>query len=219
MMKKQKLIAAVTVALVITGHAATITVNTVAPTVDGLDEANLTTITGRLKWFHDIEHDAGQTFLPGADAVLTSFTIQLDSKNDNDDDPNEWVNVRLGTITRPLGIFTFTEIYAEAAYLTEDWAAQDYISFNLDTPQALSGGVEYAVITDAQNMGNWNGPGIPYIGLTGNTYADGNAIGRGGPRGDDIVFHANLEVEIIPEPTTTALLGLGGLALILRRRK
>ena len=29
----------------------------------------------------------------------------------------------------------------------------------------------------------------------------------------------NISVDVVPEPTTTALLGLGGLALILRRRK
>jgi hypothetical protein len=46
--------------------AATVLTSTTAPTVDGLDEANLVTGTGRLKWFDDVEHDAGQTFTPAS---------------------------------------------------------------------------------------------------------------------------------------------------------
>ena len=36
--------------------------------------------------------------------------------------------------------------------------------------------------------------------------------------GNDVTFN-NFSVSVVPEPSTTALLGLGGLALILRRRK
>jgi hypothetical protein len=112
--------------------AATVLTSTTAPTVDGLDEANLVTGTGRLKWFDDVEHDAGQTFTPASDAFLSNFTIQLDGSNANDADPNEYITVRLGVVTRPGGTFTFTDIHSEDAYQTSDWNSGDYVTFAFD---------------------------------------------------------------------------------------
>lgn len=39
------------------------------------------------------------------------------------------------------------------------------------------------------------------------------------PAGDNTVNYSNIVVDAVPEPSTTALLGLGGIALLLRRRK
>ena len=222
-MKRQiKLIAAATAALVITGNAAVVSTSTTAPTADGLDEYNLTAGTGQFKWFNEgNNHDLGQTFTPDADAALTSFTILMTAKND--DDGPDTVDFRLGTITRPLGIFTFTDIITpETSPQNGDWAAGDYVTYTMDTPEALTGGVEYGVILKGVNFGNWNGPGIPYSATTGNVLTDGVGIYGGNDDerpNNDLVFHANLDAAVIPEPTTTALLGLGGLALIFRRRK
>ena len=226
-MKKTKLItafAAATAALVITGTAASISISTTAPTTNaGLDEWNYAAPTGTQKWFHDVEHDAGQTFTPTTSGMLNSFTIYLSQQNNNDAG-DENVDFRFGTITRPLGEFTFNQTYVENAALAPspggDWAANDYITFTLVTPQAVTAGVEYGVITDAIKMGGWQTPGggIPYRHTTGNAYGAGVMINRGGENASrDIVFHA--DITAIPEPSTTALLGLGGLALILRRRK
>ena len=94
-----------------------------------------------------------------------------------------------------------------------DWAADDYVTFTYDTPQAVTAGVEYGIITDAQAMGAWQ-QGIPYRHTTGNTYAGGSLINRGGEiTNNDLYFH----VGIIPEPTTMSLFGLVGIGALLRR--
>ena len=70
---------------------------------------------------------------------MNSFTIHLSSKNLNDGE-TENVDIRLGTISRPEGVFTFTENYSENAVIAPspegDWAADDYITFTFETPQA-----------------------------------------------------------------------------------
>jgi hypothetical protein len=219
MKKPIKLIAAATAALVITGNAATIAISTSAPSVDGLDEANLVASTGTWKWFNDNGRNLGQTFTPGSDATFTSFTTWLSSGNSAAPDTYRF---KVGTISRPLGVFTFTEIVDEATTQTADWTAGDYLTWTLDTPMALTGGVEYGVVIEAVSNGAWQA-GIPYTHHGGAGYASGNgiyggAIGSPTAQGNDLVFHANL-VAAVPEPSSTALLGLGGLALILRKRR
>jgi hypothetical protein len=59
--------------------------------------------------------------------------------------------------------------------------------------------------------GNW----VRITGLT----ADGGELAFTGANGADAAFSGFQLINTVPEPTTTALLGLGGLALILRRRK
>ena len=85
-----------------TASAALVTVSTTAPTVDATDESNLVAETGTLKWFHDVEHDAAQTFTPSANLTLNAFTVGIGRPNE-DDGPDR-LNFRLGTITRPAGV-------------------------------------------------------------------------------------------------------------------
>jgi len=55
---------------------------------------------------------------------------------------------------------------------------------------------------------------------TGNQYTGGQAFRANGTTSDwDNEFTLETSTAIVPEPTSAALLGLGGLALILRRRK
>jgi len=190
--------------------AGDISISTTAPTADAMDVSNYETPTATQKWFHDVEHDAGQTFTPTADGFLQSFTVYLSSKNENDAG-NENVDIRFGTISRPGEVFTFTDVYSENAVMAPspegDWAADDYITFTFETPQAVSAGVEYGVITDAQEMGGWQQGGIPYRHRTRNTYAGGVMINRGGESANaDLVFHADIVATIVGDiPLTLAI--------------
>ena len=101
----------------------------------------------------------------------------------------------------------------------DDWAAGDYVTFAFDTPQAVTAGVEYGIITDAQAMGSWR-EGIPYRHRSGNTYADGVLINRGTESTNtDLIFHLDIDsAAAIPEPST-GLLGVAGLLFLARRRR
>lgn len=175
--------------------AATISTRTTAPEVGPLDISNSAEPTARQKWFSDIEHDAGQSFTPTSDGLLVSFTVWLSSPNPNDAG-DENIDLRLGTISRPDNVLTFTEIYAENATMAPspegDWEADDYLTFTFETPQPVTAGVEYAIITDAQKMGNWR-EGIPYRHRTPDAYDGGVMINRGGESANtDLVFHAGI---------------------------
>jgi len=181
------------IALIATlANAAVVTISTVAPTVDATDESNIVAETGTLKWFHDVEHDAGQTFTPGADLSLDAFSVRV--AKPNEDDAPDKLNFRLGTITRPAGLFTFTDIYAENdVMLGADLFAGDWMTFTLDNAQALTGGVEYGVILDAQAFGDWH-VGIPYLSMTGDTYAGGAQIGRGTSNGSNDLIWLSMRI-------------------------
>lgn len=201
--------------LATSASAATILVNSTAPTVTANDQSNLVAQTSDQKWFTDSDN-IGQTFTPsGTGLSINSFTIQMsDSRGTNQDDGGESVNVELGTITRPGGVFTFTEIYSEIANLSGDWSESDYITFAFDTSQALTDGVEYGVRLDVQAFGAFQN-GIPYAGISGDTYAGGQRIGQNtSSASGDMIFH----VDIVPEPSTALLGALGFLALLRRRR-
>lgn len=78
-----------------------------------------------------------------------------------------------------------------------------------------------AIDTTAATVGsNGNLIGAGYELDVGNPYSGGQAYrGNGGQSDWDMAFELKTETVPVPEPSSAALLGLGGLALILRRRK
>ncbi|MFT5881756.1 MAG: hypothetical protein ACI9FG_000243 [Crocinitomicaceae bacterium] len=105
--------------------------------------------------------------------------------------------------------------------VTDNVAANDYVTFTFTSPVALVANTIYAFDLGRPASGYAtfrNSDDNSYTG--GTSYSSGSNAAGGGAistHGTDRVFH--LDIVAIPEPTTNALLGLGGLALILRRRK
>jgi len=207
-------------------NAALMTSSATPPTIDGDDIANYGTPTGSDKWwpgsataFGNPGKTVGQTFTTGSAAlILNAITFQVTSGTQ----PTKEYTIRVGTVSGS----TFTEIASETA--TQDFAtdANDYWTWTLASPVALSASTVYGVDVGLNSSTSEWGTGIPYVYYTGDVYADGTRF-RSGSAGDgvgdssmgqmsgDRVFH----LDLVPEPTTLALLGLGGLGTLIARRR
>jgi hypothetical protein len=93
-----------------------------------------------------------------------------------------------------------------------------WLHMTLDTPLALAANTQYGFDLTSY------GPYFELAGMDANQYSGGSAyttgtkeaLNTGTVYGGDRTFVANLQV--IPEPSTLALLGLGGMAVLLRRK-
>jgi hypothetical protein len=187
---------------------------------------------------------AGQTFqvaTPGTAGTLVvlgrgdSASIWNSGGAAPFDGTEQWV-LQLGTVD---GNGAITPILTDnITGFTASGNIADYLAFNLSSPLALSTGVTYEYTISIDNAIHHGDPWMGWAHSTGDALASGYAFnnntsmanpggGDGGttpvmggfaapnPGGYDFAF-AILQV---PEPTTIALLGLGGLALVAFRRR
>jgi len=248
-MKKTKLITMTScVAFVVSANAATVTVGS-APVVDGADQSNYATQANKHKFWSENSGAGltrGQTFTTGSeDVVLNSFSFVVGDNTQAQ--ATKTYNIRVGSVAEALGVSQFNVIADQDATQNDFWGtaastgvvddgetAAPWATFTFDSPVSLSANTEYAVdLGMSSSSGGWRG-GIPYLSYS-NSAVDGAMFSSGvtstdpgtgdtsmnvDGNGRDMLFHLDMEVAgAVPEPSTTALLGLGGLALILRRRK
>ncbi len=144
----------------------------------------------------------------GADTFTLNLYTWAVSGDATDD--TGWAAVRAAS---PL----YSEVYTLPT-TTVAFADQEVFHFGLNAVQTLAADTAYAfTITFAKGGGTGTGS-INFNKGTASEYAAG-----GFTSSDTLSATNDLEFYVVgtavPEPSTTALLGLGGLALILRRRK
>ena len=178
----------------------------------------------------------GEMFTLGSSASLAAVTVQGNGDNGYwsgsagyqplstmpDTTGLQW-NIQIGSVSGT----TITPISTQTVTGFAPTAASDFISFNLASPIALAAGTTYEFSMDLVNTHS-NGGDSTWLGLSeslvpvvgGKAFENGSTIGSFGNTvvalPYDFVF--SLESQQVPEPTTIALLSLGGLALVLRRR-
>ena len=144
------------------------------------------------------EYDTGHAW-----SAADEFTVSFNATELN------WSNQSDRTVVLSL-TETFRAADAEGTLTgttlwTQSFSLAEYNTANDGAAEGWSAAQTFAASFDASA---WAG-GTPGSALT---LEVGSADGRG-------LYIDNINLTLVPEPTTTALLGLGGLALILRRRK
>lgn len=200
-------------------QASTVAVSTGAPTVDGADIGMLTSTDNDFQtsilWSD--RGARGQTLTTGSDTggyTINSFTLQAAAGTDNDGT----YAIRLGTISGT----AFTSIASDSMTTIVDVAVNDYVTFTFTAPVSLNANTLYGFDVSRSSGSGWQS----FRNTDNNSYTGGVAYSSGdsGLGGATISTHANdrvfhLDIVAVPEPSATALIGLDGLALILRRRK
>ena len=200
--------------------AATVTVSTTAPTVNGADIANLTgtsdaNANGDHGHLWNNRPHQGQSFTTGSNVggyQINSVTLRSLSTNSGSQ-----FNVVVGTLSGS----TLTQIGTTEFATPPSYSNGQYITFTFDTPLTLAANTTHAFL--------WGSAGAGFItsnNTDGTVYTGGTAISSGDnnvpdlnnviTRSVDRTFHVDLVA--VPEPSSALLAILGGCFLLRRRR-
>jgi len=249
MKMKVMLIALAMVALAVSANAALVTSSDTAPSIDGLDIANYNGTNLDKWFYYPGEwasRPVGQSFTPDTDGLLNAITLEI--ADNQKCAPVKEYTIRVCTVNRvdpgDSSTWVLTEIHSETGTQNGEWIGPDkaasmgvdpcpFMTWKLDSPVALTAGTEYGVDV-GMNSGTtgWQ-QGIPYLKYSNvDEYAGGTRYHTGHfptqpeilsgvgnetmvNTSGDRVFH----LDIVPEPATICLLGLGGLSLLRRRKR
>lgn len=232
MFKKATLITAIATLASAGAASAAISIGAAAPTVDGLDISNAD--AGVNDGLDPIVIDGntnkgvGQSFLTGGTAgFLNAVTMKTRSSATNDYSGvsgTQTFEVRIGKI---IGDHTSLDIVSTQTITGNMNGLQngDFITWTLNSSVALDANTLYGFVVN-ETAGN-----VGRIDLAKNTtYSDGRVLYQnysdwnttpvlgslGNNSGRDANFH--VDISSVPEPSSLALLGLGGLLIARRRR-
>lgn len=217
--------------LVLSADAA-ITFTSTAPTADSLDisNANASVDDGLDPIVIDgaTNKGVGQSILMGGTAGnLTAVTLRTRDAATNDYSGvsgTQTYEVRIGTFTGDYASFNVVSTQTITGSLS-GLTNGDFITWTLDSAVTLNANTLYGVVVNGMDN-------VPRLDLAKNTvYDDGRVLyqnyndwtttpvlgGIGSNSGRDANFHMNITA--VPEPSSIALIGLGGLALLRRRRR
>lgn len=249
-LKLSSLLIAGTLAPAFAAHAASITVNAAAPTVDEADIFSFAATGGHAGAItgatilpdyvspgdgapdmDSLWRDRGaqgQSFTTGSNSlgyVLDSFSFKVRLTNSTPVAPI--TTFRLGIISNADSNTVFTEIASATATPDANFLTGAWLTASFDSSLGLAANTVYAI--DFQNTETTSWAGYYFDGDVDSSYLGGSAYTSGlknqGLDDADLslpsidrTFHVNL-VAAVPEPSSAALLGLGGIALIIRRRR
>lgn len=228
---KPHMAAGVVLGLALSTHAAVI-VSSTAPTVDPDDRANLTTTQSWTKSLSGGGSDVGQSFTTGTDPAgykLNAISFQVSAtggqSNVGTTTPANFT-VRVIQITGgDVSSSSYSVVATDAGHtFSGSYAAANWFTWTLNSPVTLAASTLYGVdvfLTSGGTTTAFSGPmRSSNSGFAGGRFYDpghnspGSTISH--TSSEDLVFHADLS--LVPEPASLALLGLGGLLIVRRRR-
>jgi hypothetical protein len=182
------------VASATTAGIATMSYNVSAPAVDGQDIANFGPESYTDKWFVPEPGDVqarGQTFTTGATpSLLKAITYRALGTT-----PTKTYTIRLGTVSG----LVFSQIRSYVATQSDTWFDGEYVTWTFATPVLLDPNTVYGIDISMDSSTSPYQEGIPYLNITGNTYAGGsrynwevNGTNVNLTPGNDRVFHLDI---------------------------
>ena len=217
-------------ALALPARAATISTNSTAPTSNVIASQLADLGPGPQANDRDYTDNGGppgQTFTVPSATQLGAVTV-LGRGDAGSFNPGTF-SIQIGSVNTATG--QITELLRETAPASGVTANNQYLTFSLDSPVSLVPGTTYAfsILSSAGWYGLAHGTGDDYAGGQAfNTSLTTTSAGNADPRrvfhgfvsphpgGYDYVFALQ---RVVPEPTGLAVLCVGGLGLLARRRR
>jgi methionine-rich copper-binding protein CopC len=178
--------------------AATVTASATTPVIDGEDLANFGTQTATDKWWPENSATGaakGQTFRTRNEALrFKAVTYRITTSVPG----TKVYTIRIGRISGT----SFTPIYTETATQTATWAANNHVTWRLDTPLILQPNTFYGVDVALKSSTTPWQDGIPYISMTADEFSDGvsytsgtSGVGNATITASDVDRRFHLDIE------------------------
>ena len=178
----------------------------VTPTIGAEDTGYTGALTDRFGW--DTE-TFGQTFTMPSASTLDSIYIVYNGFDDGD---TLTMNLLVNGATIATGVLLDGDNFSGDAASDTNNSPVYWMRFDVSAENVAlnAGSNNFSMVATANTGSSW---ALAPMRNINNVYAGGSSTGVGG--GGDLGF----VVTAVPEPSSSALIGLGGIALIFRRRK